>query len=76
MSSYTDYHKKYYSSHKEEIKENAKDKQYWKAYYENHKEAVKAKALARYYKKKELQKQKDEQILKEIIEKEFSEKNV
>jgi len=53
MSSYSNYHKKYYTEHKEEIAEKIKDKEYWKNYYLKNKDLVKQKALARYYAKKE-----------------------
>ncbi len=51
MSSYTNYHKKYYDSNKDEISKKIKDTKYWETYYDKNKEEVKRKALDRYYKK-------------------------
>jgi len=53
MSSYSNYHKKYYESKKEEILQKNKDNNYWKNYYEKNKEKIKEKAKLRYQKKKQ-----------------------
>jgi hypothetical protein len=54
MSSYSNYHKKYYDSKKEEISLRNKENNYWQNYYEKNKEKIKEKAKIRYQKKKEL----------------------
>jgi hypothetical protein len=53
MSSYSNYHKKYYETNKEEILTKNKENNYWKTYYENNKEKIKEKAKLRYQSKKE-----------------------
>ena len=63
MSSYTDYHKKYYLINKEAIANKMQENHYWQGYYERNKESVKQKALARYYRKKaEAQGQLNQQL--------------
>jgi len=52
MSSYSNYHKKYYESKKEEILSKNKENNYWKNYYEKNKETIKEKARLRYQSKK------------------------
>jgi hypothetical protein len=52
MTTYTDYHKKYYTENKDKIKEKNKNNNYWSNYYEKNKEIIKKKSLERYYKKK------------------------
>lgn len=70
MSSYTIYHKKYYSDNKIDITTKNKESKYWEGYYEKNKEEVKKKALDRYYAKKEirLQEKKAEEEAKKAEE--------
>jgi hypothetical protein len=69
MSSYTIYHKKYYSENKADITTKNKENKYWEGYYEKNKEDVKKKALDRYYAKKALKEEErkaQEEANKEI----------
>jgi hypothetical protein len=80
MSSYTIYHKKYYSENKTDITNKNKENKYWEGYYEKNKEEVKKKALDRYYAKKALKEEerkaeeeankelKDEYLNAEVVE--------
>jgi hypothetical protein len=80
MSSYTIYHKKYYSENKTDITTKNKESKYWEGYYEKNKEQVKKKALDRYYAKKALKEEerkaqeeankelKDEYLNAEVVE--------
>lgn len=52
MSSYTDYHKKYYEENKDKIKDKNKNNEYWKKYYEKNKEEIRKKNLERYHNSK------------------------
>lgn len=73
MSSYTIYHKKYYSENKTDITTKNKESKYWEGYYEKNKEDVKKKALDRYYAKKAIREEErkaeeEANKAKEIIE--------
>lgn len=52
MSSYSNYHKKYYETNKDEILTKNKENNYWKTYYEKNKDKIKDKAKLRYQAKK------------------------
>jgi hypothetical protein len=56
LSTYSDYHKKYYQEHKAQILQRCKEtgayQRKYKTAYERNKEVIRQKALARYHAKK------------------------
>jgi hypothetical protein len=67
MSSYSIYHKKYYSENKTDIINKNKDTKYAKNYYEKNKDEIKKKALVRYYLKKQIKEVEENENENKII---------